>query len=325
MLQGVVMILKALAVVGWSALIGVSSASAQSLAGPAEMPPASFKGSQYVDSKGCVFLRAGIGDRITWVPRISRDRKPLCGLSPASAAREIAVTAPEPVKPAPAKKPPVAAPRSKPMETIASLPKRRAEQRPVPVRKTTPMVRLHNGCPVSSPYGVRVVLTDGRRSLICSPDQDLDVLAAARRVPGPSATADVIVPDGYRKAWKDGRLNPERAKGTAIGQAQQDLIWTRDVPATLVVDQDDKGASRTVLTRNAVTEPRIFVQVGTFGLTSNVQRTATHLHNLGLPVAKSRAAGDLQVVLAGPFGSHAAARNALGVVRRAGFGDAFIR
>ncbi|QCO57936.1 SPOR domain-containing protein (plasmid) [Pseudorhodobacter turbinis] len=319
------MIFKALVVAGWATMVGISAVTAQSLAGPAEMPSASFKGSQYVDSRGCVFLRAGIGGRVTWVPRITRDRKALCGPTPASAARELATAKVAPTKPASAK---VAPARSKPMETVASLPKRPAPQRAVTFRKTAPMARLQNGCPASAPYGVRVDLTDGRRSLICSPDAEFDVPAAVRRISGPSAPAEIKVPKGYRKAWKDDRLNPNRAKGTAFGQAQQDRIWTRDVPATLIVKQEPKGKSHSVSGSNAphgAEKARIFVQVGTFGDAANAKRTATHLHNLGLPVAKSRAAGNLQAVLAGPFGSQSAARNALGKARRSGFGDAFIR
>jgi hypothetical protein len=74
------------------------SVSAQSLArdkGPAELPPASFTANQYVDSKGCVYIRAGVDGNTNWVPRVSRSRKVVCGLSPSirSGAGTTAVAA----------------------------------------------------------------------------------------------------------------------------------------------------------------------------------------------------------------------------------------
>lgn len=67
------------------AATGLSPVHAQNLRNgqtPAEFPPASYTGTQYVDSRGCVYIRAGIDGNVTWVPRVSRDRKLLCGYEP---------------------------------------------------------------------------------------------------------------------------------------------------------------------------------------------------------------------------------------------------
>jgi hypothetical protein len=52
------------------------------LTSPAEVPPADFAGQQYVDSKGCLFLRAGRPGNVAWIARVTRDGQPLCGNPP---------------------------------------------------------------------------------------------------------------------------------------------------------------------------------------------------------------------------------------------------
>jgi cell division septation protein DedD len=49
---------------------------------PAEMPPADYAGQQYVDSKGCMFVRAGTAAEVLWIPRVSRQGEPICSNPP---------------------------------------------------------------------------------------------------------------------------------------------------------------------------------------------------------------------------------------------------
>ena len=69
----------ALAILVTASIVGpVTSQSLRKVTAPAEYPPSAFKGKQYVDSRGCVFIRAGFGGRVTWVPRVNRKRKVYC-------------------------------------------------------------------------------------------------------------------------------------------------------------------------------------------------------------------------------------------------------
>ncbi len=55
---------------------------ARALTEPAELPPPEYRGQQYVDSKGCLFMRAGPPGQTIWIPRVTRDGTPLCGNPP---------------------------------------------------------------------------------------------------------------------------------------------------------------------------------------------------------------------------------------------------
>ncbi len=185
--------LIAIAVIAASSSLGY--VQAKTLANsdqPAEFPPSSFTGRQYVDSKGCVYIRAGIDGTVTWVPRVSRKRTVLCGFTPtyakapapepapvaAPAARPAKVTAAAPV-PKPAAKPaakqatrpvtaraPIAAPRAttqysaRPMETTPlAAPVRRAPAAPVAVRRAAVPVAPVAKAPVRTVRTVTTVRT----------------------------------------------------------------------------------------------------------------------------------------------------------------------
>ncbi len=314
-----------------AAVCGAAPALAE-LAGPAELPPPSYQGQQYVDSRGCVFLRAGYGGEVAWVPRLSRDRKQLCGYEPTGGV--AAAAAPEPVaKPAPKA---AAAPEGKAPKATAKA----------AAKKPAPKV-------VSKP----------------APKATADAAEESAKYPL------VKPPPGYKLAWKDDRLNPNRGKQTVEGFLAMDEIWTRTTPAelreesaikrspvTIIVRHSDgstskvkghvlsskggeklvqvKGSGEILMVKSTksvapedgaakVAEPvaagRFLVQVGTFGMASNADGAADRLKGQGLPVARGKLKGGaLTVVYAGPFASAAEAKQALTAARSLGFSDARI-
>ena len=77
----------------WGALalaLATLPGQARDLTEPAELPPPDYRGQQYVDSKGCLFMRAGADGQDLWIPRVTRDGVPLCGNPPSGKRVPIA-------------------------------------------------------------------------------------------------------------------------------------------------------------------------------------------------------------------------------------------
>jgi hypothetical protein len=314
------------------ACVSVVSFAAMAVAqtdGPAEQPPASYEGQSYVDSNGCIFLKAGYGGDATWVPRVGQDRKPVCGQTPTKAVSNVTEAAGSDVAPAP---------------------KAKVRKRAVGAGKPRAAVKI--GCPISVPVARRYATTDGGSVVLCTATNGSLTGARSPIYPagsgvgaalsstryagvtiplaqprgGAMAAAVVSPPKGYERAWKDDRLNPLRGKGTAEGQAAQDKVWTREVPARAVVAK--ASVKPAVKTTVAASNGGLYVQVGTFGEPSNAAGASARLSALGLPVSKGKFTSSgrlLQVVYAGPFASGAEAQAALRAARGNGFSDAFIR
>lgn len=148
----------AIAIIAASQVLDAGNVQAQSVSKdivPAEFPPSSYSGRQYVDSRGCVFIRAGVDGAVNWVPRVARDRTVICGFQPSLsqvAAAEPAAT------PAPAPTPTQPAAQARAV-TAAPAPAARPVAVQAPAATRQPAMQIGTAAPAATaqPQPVRVV------------------------------------------------------------------------------------------------------------------------------------------------------------------------
>lgn len=222
---------------------------------PAEIPPASYSATQYIDSAGCAFIRVGMAGATEWVPRVGRDRRQICGQTPslgASAGASVAAPGATPVlSPAP---PPVRPPRTEPqvVRNVATTPRPMVTQpRPLATAPRPAQPAAPGAC-AALPADIQQYFTGSNPR--CGPQavhpgdaarglggQQSRVAEPAAATPRQVVRYEVNPPPGYVAAWDDGRLNPYRGLGFAGGQPQMEQVWTNTVPRRLLTDPAPRG------------------------------------------------------------------------------------
>ena len=289
------MLSKILSVAMLAATLGPLPAFAVSIGEvrpPKNPPPASFSGIQFVDSRGCVYMRAGYGGVVKWVPRVDAMHSVLCGYQPTDTggAAQVAQTAPNAI--------PMATVASTRAAPTYSAPAARLAPQPVATvivaAAATPAVQSVVQTDIVAPMGYILVWDDGR----------LNPMRGPRTAAGEEAMNQIwtrTVP---------ARLVPVTAAASGA-----------TTPSKVTYLAYDPQSTARVATANAATGR--FVQVGSFGVPANAAKVEAQLRALGLPVEAGHV-HVLHTVMVGPLAAGQVA-SALAAVHGAGFTDAYAR
>jgi len=191
-----------------------------------------------------------------------------------------------------------------------------------------------------------------------SPGQQLRPAAAAAGIGAPEIQlAPVVIPEGYRQAWDDGRLNAARGLqyATPEGDAQMAAIWSDTVPRVAVdpaadglpVGQTSPVPSSYQVVTRASSTPEIaaeqgpdpvtvripsghrYVEIARYSDRDNADAARLQLQRQGLPTRLGgvERGGEVTayLVLAGPFDDRQALGRHLVMARGLGFSGATTR
>ena len=281
---------------------------AQSTRVPSETPPADYTASQYVDSSGCVFVRAGFNGSVTWVPRYGDDRQPMCGFIPSLGGASTQVAEVPLARPAP---PPVTI--AAPEGAASGIRLRTASSvEPEPVPAPAPRVRTRRVAVAAAPRAPEI------------PTQQVYLSDT------PSYGTERRQSNSFGRAFCG--LNP-CVTGDTPGLMHG---ATAGMPAGR--SPQPSGAATIVASNQGLPAPRHsgggqmtggqYVQVGVYGSASNATAAIANLQSNGMPVATARGVSggsEYRVVLAGPFVDPGQLHAALRHARAIGYSDAFVR
>lgn len=323
---------------------------------PAESPPDDFAARQYIDSRGCVFLR---DDGQVWTARLARDGSPICGYPPSSSLRgaegkpKLRVLDPDLGKsradlvsealervvttglregelvsdPRPLERLPDMGPEphsEAPMDDLRAALRAAPAIRQQMGRDLKPNRRLCEllGYDATIKAGAESLGHDPTKGYCASlPDIDLSRLAFERPAKGMKEHS------GERAAANP--VTPARTGLKAL-EARKKPTATPSKPASGRKDAPRVGSTgRSEAAAVGMIPPGArHVQIGTYAKASNADRAARRATGLGYPVLRGThqgKSGQVQVILAGPFGSREAIVKALDGLRKAGFRDAYPR